>query len=205
MKKRLTAFLCICILALSFTGCQTVKTGAGTETEESGSHESSGQDEESSSEAGRETGSVNLEAKQNDSLSEANNRFAWEIFKKLNDEDSGKNIFISPLSISAALTMALNGAEGSTKEAMERVLEYGGMTRDEINTGYKYLLNRLENLDEKIQLNISNSIWIRDGQGYRIRGLPPRLFEECNQVFGRCVLQDRGMGYFQDCMARAVL
>jgi len=87
----------------------------------------------------------------------------WGTIFLLNREDTGKNIFISPLSISGALAMTLNGAEGSTREVMAKALEYHDMTKDEINKGYKYLLNRLENLDENIKLNISNSIWIRDG------------------------------------------
>jgi len=40
----------------------------------------------------------------------ANTRFAFKIFKELMVEDEGKNIFISPLSISTALAMAYNGA-----------------------------------------------------------------------------------------------
>lgn len=45
----------------------------------------------------------------------ANNRFAFQIFKELVEEDAGKNIFISPFSISTALAMTCNGAEGSTE------------------------------------------------------------------------------------------
>lgn len=45
-------------------------------------------------------------------LVDANTRFAFDIMRELGEEDDGKNIFISPFSISMALAMAYNGAEG---------------------------------------------------------------------------------------------
>jgi len=98
----------------------------------------------------------------NTNLAKPNNEFSWEIFKLINGEDSGKEIFISPLSISSMLTMALNGAEGTTKEAMEKALHYEGMTLDEINKGYESLLKRIKNFDPKVTIEIANSIWARD-------------------------------------------
>ncbi len=95
---------------------------------------------------------------------EGSSQFAFDLFKKLNSEDEGKSIFISPLSISTALTMTYNGAQASTKEAMEKALGYKDIDRDIINESYSNLLNYLENADKKIELNIANSIWIRHGQ-----------------------------------------
>ncbi len=95
---------------------------------------------------------------------EGSSQFAFDLFKKLNAEDKGKSIFISPLSISTALTMTYNGAETSTKEVMEKTLGFKDIDRDIINESYSNLLNYLENADKKIELNIANSIWIRHGQ-----------------------------------------
>ena len=62
-------------------------------------------------------------------LVNADTRFAFDILKELSEEDNGKNIFISPFSISMALAMAYNGAEGSTKDAMANTLQFGGMNQ----------------------------------------------------------------------------
>lgn len=95
---------------------------------------------------------------------EGNNEFGFNIFKELSLEDEGENVFISPLSISTALTMAYNGASGNTKEEMEKVLGHSGVDIDKVNESYKTLTKYLENVDKKVELNIGNSIWIRDGE-----------------------------------------
>lgn len=103
-------------------------------------------------------------SKINDSVISANSEFAFDIFKKLNGEDSDTSIFISPLSISAALTMTYNGAESTTKEAMAKALRFNNIDRNTVNQGFRNLLGYLENVDKKVELNIANSIWIREGQ-----------------------------------------
>jgi len=101
--------------------------------------------------------------KKNESLISSNKEFSWDIFKKLNEEDSDEDIFISPLSISSMLTMALNGAESTTKEALMKGLRYDGIAIEELNEGYAYLVDRTTNIDEKVDIEIANSIWIRNG------------------------------------------
>jgi serpin B len=92
----------------------------------------------------------------------ANTRFAIKIFKEISKEDEGKNIFISPLSISTALTMVYNGAEGSTKEAMAETLEITGMTMEELNQNYLNLIESLENADSDVHLSIADSVWMKE-------------------------------------------
>ena len=95
---------------------------------------------------------------------EGNNKFAFNVFKEILKDESNKNVFISPLSISMALTMTYNGARENTKAEMNKVLGYEGMDDDKINNDYKILHSYLENLDKNIKVNISNSIWIREGE-----------------------------------------
>jgi serine protease inhibitor len=78
-------------------------------------------------------------AEKQDEVIQRNNEFAWELFKVLNKEDADENVFISPLSISTALTMTLNGANGTTEEAMKEALFYKGLDMAAINSGNKYL------------------------------------------------------------------
>ncbi|MFC1629078.1 serpin family protein, partial [Gemmatimonadota bacterium] len=73
------------------------------------------------------------------------------------------NIFISPLSVSMALGMTLNGATGETYTAMKETLELAGLTEEEINQAYRSLIDLLTNLDPKVIFEIANSIWYREG------------------------------------------
>jgi serpin B len=96
------------------------------------------------------------------SLVSSNTKSALSIFKELSIEDKNKNVFISPLSISIALSMTYNGAEGTTRDAMARALQLGNMSLEEINQGYLNLIESLENADNLVKLSIADSIWIRD-------------------------------------------
>ncbi|MFQ5866021.1 MAG: serpin family protein [bacterium] len=95
------------------------------------------------------------------SLVESDNKFGLKLFKEIIKEEKDKNVFISPLSVSMALGMTLNGANGETKAAMEQTLELAGMTTEEINQSYKSLIELLTNLDPKVIFQIANSIWCR--------------------------------------------
>jgi serpin B len=94
-------------------------------------------------------------------LVKSDNNFGLKLFKKVVEQEGEKNIFISPLSVSMALGMTYNGANGSTKEAMENTLELSGLTIREINESYKTLIELLTNLDPKVILTIANSIWYK--------------------------------------------
>ena len=61
-------------------------------------------------------------------LVDADNRFAFKLFREVHEQDAGKNIFISPLSVGMALGMTYNGAAGATREAMQEALELHDMT-----------------------------------------------------------------------------
>ena len=51
-------------------------------------------------------------------VASANTRFGFNLLQDLREREPGANIFISPLSISIALTMTYNGAAGETEHAM---------------------------------------------------------------------------------------
>ena len=59
---------------------------------------------------------INLTADQI-SLIASENSFAFDIFKKVIENSAeSENVIISPLSISSALSMTLNGANGATRD-----------------------------------------------------------------------------------------
>lgn len=90
--------------------------------------------------------------------------FAFDLFRELNREEEGGNVFISPLSVSTALTMTLNGAMGGTREAMRDVLGYRDLEEGSFNGTFQNLLPYLMQADEKTELDLSNSIWYRQGE-----------------------------------------
>ena len=93
-----------------------------------------------------------------------NNEFAWDIMKALSEEDAEENVFISPISISTALSMTYQGAGEETKEEMAEVLGYMGMEDEVLRDSYEEFLKYLVALDPDIDLNIANSIWYREGE-----------------------------------------
>ena len=95
-------------------------------------------------------------------LIESDNKFGLKLFREINATQGDVNIFVSPLSISMALGMTLNGADGSTLEAMEQTLELSGLTLEEINESYRHLIDLLTQLDPLVQFDIANSIWYRE-------------------------------------------
>ncbi len=92
-----------------------------------------------------------------------NNEFGLNLFREVNGAEESENIMISPASVSLALGMTYNGAEGSTKDAFETLFNYEGLSRQEINEISKDLIDALliESRDNVVE--IANSIWCNEG------------------------------------------
>lgn len=99
----------------------------------------------------------------------AHNDFGLDIFKTLYQQEPDKNLFISPTSISLALSMAYNGADGRTKEAMADTMHIAGLDLDKLNQTSLDLQKRLENADPKVEINIANAIWGDAGEGIEFK------------------------------------
>ena len=85
--------------------------------------------------------------------------FGLELFRQTVKADPTENIFISPLSVSMALGMTLNGARNETEQAMKETLHYQNLGMQEINESYKSLIKLLTELDPEVKMQIANSIW----------------------------------------------
>jgi serine protease inhibitor len=94
---------------------------------------------------------------------ETNNNFGLELLKTIFENEDKPNIMISPTSVSIALGMTYNGAETTTKEAFEQVLNYEGLTREEVNEITKELISVLVTNVEGNLLEIANSLWNDEG------------------------------------------
>lgn len=96
-------------------------------------------------------------------LVSANNKFAVKLFKALaEDELATSNMFVSPLSVSTALSMVYWGATGDTRSAMAETLEYAGIDSTVLDLAWQNLIFSLENVDDDVVLAIADSIWTRD-------------------------------------------
>lgn len=93
----------------------------------------------------------------------ADRAFSYEIFRNtVAFDDEEENVFISPLSISMALAMTLNGAEGETFGQMRETLKLQGMNLEQINDAFKSLIDLLVNVDPEVTFKIANSIWYEE-------------------------------------------
>ncbi len=92
---------------------------------------------------------------------ENNNTFAINIIKYLKNDSS--NFFVSPISISSALAMTYEGAEGKTKEQMMKVLLFNN-DKDKLRTDISTILNQAKATRNTsyYNLKIYNTIWAQE-------------------------------------------
>lgn len=91
------------------------------------------------------------------------NDFAFNFLNKTIATVDDSNVFLSPMSLSIALGMLRNGAEGDTKTEIETAIKLNGLSDDVINSYYKIMQTTLPKMDAKTDLNIANSIWYKEG------------------------------------------
>ena len=93
-------------------------------------------------------------------IAEAGNAFAFDLLREtVRELPAGSNAFLSPLSASMALAMALNGANGATQEGMRAALRLDGLTEPEINAGYRDFIELLLTVDPAVEMGVANSMW----------------------------------------------
>jgi len=88
--------------------------------------------------------------------------FGFEVLQQLAEASPDSNIVISPLSIELALSMTTNGAAHETLAGMRKALLQTGIPQELVNAHFNALTDDYEGR-EKVQLNLANSIWIREG------------------------------------------
>lgn len=88
----------------------------------------------------------------------AQTSFSLELFKRVLKED--ENTLISPYSVSQAIAMTANGADGDIKAEMENAL--GGMKLEKLNNCLSTMRASQLN-DDQCKLSTANSIWMRQG------------------------------------------
>ncbi|XP_008065452.1 serpin B11 [Carlito syrichta] len=108
------------------------------------------------------------------SLSTANVEFCLDVFKELNSNNIGDNIFFSPLSLLYALSMILLGARGNSAEQVEKVLHFNHTVESlklelkdspkcsqtgRIHSEFGVLLSQISQPDSNYTLSIANRLY----------------------------------------------
>jgi len=109
-------------------------------------------------------------------ISDANNEFAFSLYKKLGDEE--KNIVFSPYSITSALAVTYAGAKGKTAGEMAEVLWFPE-DQASFHSGYKAFTDsiQLTGVEKGTELKIANALWVQED--YKLRQDFLDLAESC--------------------------
>lgn len=90
-----------------------------------------------------------------------NNELGFKLMAEL-ETDENENLFISPASLLMALSMVYNGADGATQEEIARAVQLEGIDVEALNKANVSLTSKLQRADDRIQLEMANSIWLSD-------------------------------------------
>jgi serine protease inhibitor len=95
-------------------------------------------------------------------LVSATNDFAFRLFREIVKTQPDSNVFVSPLSISMALGMTMNGASKATLDSMLTTLGFPGYSVQSADECYRNLIDLLPGLDPAVKFEVANSIWAQD-------------------------------------------
>jgi serpin B len=109
-------------------------------------------------------------------IADGNNRFAFDLYAKLREKESG-NLFFSPYSAHTALAMTATGARGNTRDEMVSVLHLPADEQTMLASGD---LGRFYAHPRKdFELAVANALWGQKGYGWR-----PEWLDVQNTRFG---------------------
>jgi serpin B len=105
------------------------------------------------------TGTAQMQPQQTSAATTSMNTFGMKLLTDRSADKPQQNVFISPLSVFAALTMAETGSAGETREAMRQIL---GVPQAEDETEFRNstsaLLKSLQ-AQKDVTLSIANALW----------------------------------------------
>jgi len=96
-------------------------------------------------------------------VAKANTAFGLALLADMHATESSGNLLLSPLSVSMALGMTLNGANSATYDAMRRTLAFDAASQQEINAAYSGLIQQLKARDHAVEFGLANSLWYDTG------------------------------------------
>ncbi|XP_064017155.1 leukocyte elastase inhibitor-like [Pogoniulus pusillus] len=92
-----------------------------------------------------------------ENLSNANSRFALDLFRRFNETNPTGNLFYSPLSVSAALAMVLLGAKGNTESQMLKTLHFDKV--EDVHSRFRTLTMDVNRSNAPYLLRLANRLF----------------------------------------------
>ena len=90
---------------------------------------------------------------------DASNDFGLGTFHRLYAQSKDGNVAFSPLSLSLALAMAAEGAEGDTYKQFSDVIGWQASNKEEVGAYYQKMIAGLVEADQSVQFTSANSFW----------------------------------------------
>lgn len=90
---------------------------------------------------------------------DASNDFGLSTFRRLYALSEDGNVAFSPLSLSLALAMAAEGAEGETYKQFSDVIGWQSSSKEEVGAYYQKMIAGLADADRNVQFTSANSFW----------------------------------------------
>lgn len=96
---------------------------------------------------------------------EAMNRLGMQLIRELGTQEAsrGKNLLISPYSISVGMGMAYLGSEGETRREIAEAMGWSGQDDEQLNITQAALYQLLTHPGSEIEMEIANAVWIKNG------------------------------------------
>jgi len=113
----------------------------------------------------------NMETKQTPASPEAQklasgfNQFGFRLLQHSQTQE--ENVFVSPLSIATALSLAATGAKGLTRQQITDTLGEIGIQPSQSDKANFELLSSLKSTDPNVQIDIANSIWAQKNAHFK--------------------------------------
>ncbi|CAH1789911.1 unnamed protein product [Owenia fusiformis] len=97
-----------------------------------------------------------------------NINFAIEMYQEiLKDKKGSGNIFFSPISIAAVLSLLYGGARNETEKEMAKVMGIEGIDQKRLHLAWKDLLNTLEESSSDYTIRLANRLYSNKGFNYK--------------------------------------
>ena len=94
-------------------------------------------------------------------INDAVNQFSLKFFNTLYQHQEGSNMMMSPFSAEVALSMAVNGARGTTLDEMLTAMNLKGFGIDDVNQYNQTIVKALTDLDNTSFVSSANGIWVK--------------------------------------------
>lgn len=105
--------------------------------------------------------------------------FGLDLLREVRARSRRPNVVVSPLSVSQALGLALNGARGATFDGLRAGLALPDDPLAELNAGYRGLTRLLAELDRGVLLDVASAVFFE-----RQLELFPEYLARVQEVFG---------------------